>query len=82
MISFLWDFLKVNFEYLEGNILECIVELERVVIFRVFWRDDKGEVYVNRGFCVEFNFVIGLYKGGLCFYLSVNLGIFKFFGFE
>lgn len=58
------------------------MELERVVIFWVFWRDDSGEVYVNRGFCVEFNLVIGFFKGGLCFYFSVNLGIFKFFGFE
>jgi len=82
VITSLWDFLKVNPEYLEGNILERIVEPERVVIFRVPWRDDKGEVHVNRGFRVEFNSAIGPYKGGLRFHPSVNLGILKFLGFE
>lgn len=82
VISSLWDFLKENPVYVAGNILERIVEPERVVIFRVPWRDDKGEVHVNRGFRVEFNSAIGPYKGGLRFHPSVNLGILKFLGFE
>lgn len=82
VVSSLWDFLKENPAYLEGNILERIVEPERVVIFRVPWRDDKGETHVNRGFRVEFNSAIGPYKGGLRFHPSVNLGILKFLGFE
>ncbi|KAJ7327727.1 hypothetical protein OS493_026605 [Desmophyllum pertusum] len=82
VISSLWDYLQVNNELLNSNILERIVEPERVVIFRVPWRDDNGEVHVNRGFRVEFNSAIGPYKGGLRFHPSVNLGILKFLGFE
>ena len=69
-------------EFRKAKILERIVEPERVIMFRVPWFDDKGEVQVNRGMRVEFNSAIGPYKGGLRFHPSVNLGIIKFLGFE
>jgi glutamate dehydrogenase (NADP+) len=69
-------------EYKKAKMLERIVEPERVILFRVPWVDDKGDVQVNRGFRVEFNSAIGPYKGGLRFHPSVNLGILKFLGFE
>ncbi len=69
-------------EYKEAKILERIIEPERVIMFRVPWVDDQGQVQVNRGFRVEFNSAIGPYKGGLRFNPSVNLGILKFLGFE
>ncbi|HUU82300.1 MAG TPA: NADP-specific glutamate dehydrogenase [Phycisphaerae bacterium] len=69
-------------EYRTAKILERIVEPERVILFRVPWVDDRGEVQVNRGMRVEFNSAIGPYKGGLRFHPSVNLGIIKFLGFE
>src|SRR5437660_4872847 len=69
-------------EYQSARILERIVEPERVVMFRVPWFDDLGNVQVNRGFRIEMNSAIGPYKGGLRFYSSVNLGILKFLAFE
>jgi len=69
-------------EYREAKILERITEPERVVIFRVPWFDDAGQVRVNRGFRIEMNSAIGPYKGGLRFHSSVNLGILKFLAFE
>lgn len=69
-------------EYKESKIVERIVEPERVIMFRVPWVDDSGQVQVNRGFRIEFNSAIGPYKGGLRFHPSVNLGILKFLGFE
>ena len=69
-------------EYRKAKIFERIVEPERVIMFRVPWVDDRGEVQVNRGMRVEFNSAIGPYKGGLRFHPSVNLGIIKFLGFE
>ncbi|MBN2561595.1 MAG: NADP-specific glutamate dehydrogenase [Phycisphaerae bacterium] len=69
-------------EYRRANILDRIVEPERVVMFRVPWVDDAGDVHVNRGFRVEYSSAIGPYKGGLRFHASVNLGIIKFLGFE
>ncbi len=69
-------------EYKEASLLERIVEPERVLIFRVPWVDDNGNVQVNRGFRVEFNSCLGPYKGGLRLHPSVNLGILKFLGFE
>lgn len=69
-------------EFRKAKILERIVEPERVIIFRVPWLDDRGDVQVNRGMRVEFNSAIGPYKGGLRFHPSVNLGIIKFLGFE
>ncbi|MBU1936480.1 NADP-specific glutamate dehydrogenase [bacterium] len=69
-------------EYRQAKILERIIEPERVIMFRVPWTDDQGDVYVNRGFRIEMNSAIGPYKGGLRFHPSVNLGILKFLAFE
>ncbi|MCM3761750.1 NADP-specific glutamate dehydrogenase [Alkalihalobacillus oceani] len=68
--------------YIEENVLERIVEPERVIMFRVPWVDDQGQVQVNRGYRVQFNSALGPYKGGLRFHPSVNLSIIKFLGFE
>lgn len=69
-------------EYIKANILERFCEPERQIMFKVPWTDDNGDVHVNRGFRVQFNGVIGPYKGGLRFHPSVYLGIIKFLGFE
>ncbi|MBI2213900.1 MAG: NADP-specific glutamate dehydrogenase [Acidobacteria bacterium] len=69
-------------EYRSAKILERMVEPERLIIFRVPWVDDQGQVRVNRGFRIEMNSAIGPYKGGLRFHPSVNLGILKFLAFE
>ncbi len=69
-------------EYRRAKIFERIVEPERVIIFRVPWMDDQGEVRINRGFRIQMNGAIGPYKGGLRFHPSVNLGILKFLAFE
>lgn len=69
-------------EYIEENILERLVEPERIVSFRVPWLDDQGQVQVNRGYRVQFSSAIGPYKGGLRFHPSVNQSIVKFLGFE
>jgi glutamate dehydrogenase (NADP+) len=68
--------------YRKAKILERMIEPERVIMFRVPWQDDKGEVHVNRGFRVQMNSAIGPYKGGLRFHSTVNLGILKFLAFE
>ena len=82
VVDSLWDFLNDHQDYVHAKILERITEPERVIMFRVPWRDDRGDTQVNRGFRVEFNSAIGPYKGGLRFHPSVNLGILKFLGFE
>ncbi|HXH28230.1 MAG TPA: NADP-specific glutamate dehydrogenase [Candidatus Polarisedimenticolia bacterium] len=69
-------------EYRNARILERIVEPERVIMFRVPWVNDRGEIQVNRGFRIEMNSAIGPYKGGLRFHPSVTLGILKFLAFE
>src|SRR3989337_3489349 len=69
-------------EYRSAKILERMVEPERVILFRVPWMDDQGQVQVNRGFRIEMNSAIGPYKGGLRLHPSVNLGILKFLAFE
>lgn len=69
-------------EYAKKGIYERIVEPERMIIFRVPWVDDQGEVHVNRGYRVQFNSALGPYKGGLRFHPNVNLSIIKFLGFE
>ncbi|MBI2388780.1 MAG: NADP-specific glutamate dehydrogenase [Deltaproteobacteria bacterium] len=66
----------------QAKILERIVEPERVILFRVPWVDDKGQVQVNKGFRVQLNSAIGPYKGGLRFHSTVTLGVLKFLGFE
>ncbi len=68
--------------YRDANILERLVEPERVIMFRVPWFDDQGNIQVNRGFRVEMNSAIGPYKGGLRFHPTVNLGVLKFLAFE
>lgn len=74
--------LDRNFEYRQQGVLARITEPERVIMFRVPWMDDEGQVHVNRGFRVEMNSTLGPYKGGLRFHASVNLGIIKFLAFE
>ena len=69
-------------EYRKLSILECLVEPERIISFKVPWIDDNGTVQVNKGYRVQFNSAIGPYKGGLRFHPSVNQGILKFLGFE
>ncbi|RLD67675.1 MAG: NADP-specific glutamate dehydrogenase [Bacteroidetes bacterium] len=75
-------FIEENPKYEHGRILERVVEPERVLMFRVPWLDDKGDIQVNRGFRIEMNSAIGPYKGGLRFHPTVNLGILKFLAFE
>ena len=74
--------LEQHPEYRQAKIIERIIEPERVIMFRVPWQDDKGELHVNRGFRIQMNSAIGPYKGGLRFHPSVNLGILKFLAFE
>ena len=82
VIESIWDFVSDNPQYQYNAILERITEPERVLMFRVPWTDDKGNIHVNKGFRIEFNSAIGPYKGGLRFHPSVNLSILKFLGFE
>ena len=74
--------IESNPAYEKAGLLERIVEPERVIMFRVPWVDDEGNVHVNRGYRVQFNSCLGPYKGGLRLHPSVNLGIIKFLGFE
>src|SRR3989454_6793842 len=69
-------------EYRKAKIIERIIEPERVIMFRVPWQDDQGNMHVNRGFRIEMSSAIGPYKGGLRLHPSVNLGILKFLAFE
>lgn len=82
VVESLWDFLQDNPHYMQAKVLERMIEPERIIIFRVPWRNDKGEVEINKAYRVEFNSAIGPYKGGLRFHPSVNLSILKFLGFE
>ena len=75
-------FIEENPKYKHAKILERVAEPERVILFRVPWVDDKGEVQINKGFRIEMNSAIGPYKGGLRFHPTVNLGILKFLAFE
>jgi glutamate dehydrogenase/leucine dehydrogenase len=75
-------YIEEHPKYKEGKILERMVEPERVILFRVPWLDDKGDVQINKGFRIEMNSAIGPYKGGLRFHPTVNLGILKFLAFE
>jgi glutamate dehydrogenase (NADP+) len=74
--------LDRNPQYRQDAVLERIIEPERVIMFRVPWMDDQGQVHVNRAFRVQMNSAIGPYKGGLRFHPSVNLSILKFLAFE
>jgi glutamate dehydrogenase (NADP+) len=75
-------FIEKNPRYQKHKILERLVEPERVIMFRVPWTDDRGEIQVNRGYRIQMSSAIGPYKGGLRFHPSVNLGILKFLAFE
>ncbi|GAA5197237.1 NADP-specific glutamate dehydrogenase [Microbacterium jejuense] len=74
--------LDTHPEFVDGGILERIVEPERQIMFRVPWVDDSGRLQVNRGYRIQFSSVLGPYKGGLRFHPSVNLSIIRFLGFE
>jgi len=74
--------IDANPVYRKAALLERLVEPERIIVFRVPWVGDDGNVHVNRGYRVQFNSAIGPYKGGIRFHPSVNLGIIKFLGFE
>ncbi|QIL69772.1 NADP-specific glutamate dehydrogenase [Diaphorobacter sp. HDW4B] len=78
----LWPFIEKNPRYAELGLLERLVEPERVLMFRVSWTDDQGNVQVNRGFRIQHSMSIGPYKGGLRFHPSVNLSVLKFLAFE
>ncbi len=78
----LWPYIEQHPKYVAHSLLERLVEPERVIMFRVSWVDDHGEVQVNRGFRIQHSLAIGPYKGGLRFHPSVNLSILKFLAFE
>ena len=82
VFSSIWEFLQDRPQYIHAGIPDRMVEPERVIMFRVPWRDDRGMTQINRGYRVEYNSAIGPYKGGLRFHASVNLSILKFLGFE
>ncbi|WP_339735619.1 NADP-specific glutamate dehydrogenase [uncultured Sunxiuqinia sp.] len=82
VVESIWDVYIKNPRYKKAKILERMVEPERVIMFRVPWIDDLGEVQINRGYRVEFNSALGPYKGGLRFHPTVTLSILKFLGFE
>src|SRR5512137_2841395 len=82
VVESLVPYLEKNPKYDKAKILERITEPERVIMFRVPWMDDRGEIQINRGYRIEMNSAIGPYKGGLRFHPSVNLGILKFLAFE
>ena len=82
ILSSLSDVFDAHPEYEKSQILEMLVEPERIIAFRVPWVDDSGKVRVNKGYRVQFNSAIGPYKGGLRFHPSVNISIIKFLGFE
>jgi len=82
VVETLMPFIEDNPKYKKAKILERLVEPERVIIFRVPWVDDQGEIQINRGYRIQMNSAIGPYKGGLRFHPSVNLSILKFLAFE
>jgi len=82
VVQSLGPVLQQRPDYVKARVLERMIEPERVIMFRVPWVDDQGEVHVNRGFRIEMNGAIGPYKGGLRFHPSVNLSILKFLAFE
>ncbi len=82
VVESIWDIYERNPGYQRAKILERMTEPERVIMFRVPWVDDLGEVKVNRGYRIEFNSALGPYKGGLRFHPTVTLSVLKFLGFE
>lgn len=82
VVESLVPFVEENPQYKAAKILERMAEPERVILFRVPWADDKGEVQINKGYRIEMSSAIGPYKGGLRFHPTVNLGILKFLAYE
>lgn len=82
VVSTLTPVLEQNPKYVKERVLERIVEPERIIIFRVPWQDDQGDIHVNRGFRVQYNSALGPYKGGMRFHSTVNQDVLKFLGFE
>ena len=82
VVESLWPFVSQNPKYAEHGLLDRLIEPERILIFRVSWVDDHGEVQVNRGYRIQHSMAIGPYKGGMRFHPSVNLSILKFLAFE
>ena len=82
VLSSLVPVVEARPEFITEGVMDCLVEPERIIKFRVPWEDDQGRVHVNRGFRVQFNSAIGPYKGGLRFHPAVYEGIIKFLGFE
>jgi glutamate dehydrogenase/leucine dehydrogenase len=82
VVESIMPFINKNPKYQKAKILERISEPERVIMFRISWIDDKGDVQINRGFRVQMNSALGPYKGGLRLHPSVNLSILKFLAFE
>lgn len=78
----LWPYIEMHPKYAEQGLLDRLVEPERVVMFRVSWVDDHGQVQVNRGYRIQHSMAIGPYKGGIRFHPSVNLSVLKFLAFE
>ncbi|HOY38103.1 MAG: NADP-specific glutamate dehydrogenase [Bacteroidales bacterium] len=82
VVESLTPYVEENPKYKNAKILERMVEPERIIIFRIPWMDDKGEIKVNRGYRIEMNSAIGPYKGGMRFHPTVTLGVLKFLAFE
>ncbi|MDO9484014.1 MAG: NADP-specific glutamate dehydrogenase [Hydrogenophaga sp.] len=78
----LWPFIAAHPKYAEQGLLDRLVEPERVIMFRISWVNDHGDVQVNRGYRIQHSMAIGPYKGGLRFHPSVNLSVLKFLAFE
>jgi len=82
VVTSIIPYVEENPKYKAAKILERLAEPERVILFRVPWKDDKGEVQINKGYRIEMNSAIGPYKGGLRFHPTVNLGVLKFLAYE
>ncbi|MCK4570223.1 MAG: NADP-specific glutamate dehydrogenase [Bacteroidales bacterium] len=82
VVTTIIPFVEENPKYKAAKILERIAEPERVILFRIPWKDDKGEIQINKGYRIEMNSAIGPYKGGLRFHPTVNLGVLKFLAYE
>ena len=82
VVESLMPFIDANPKYKEAKILERMSEPERVIMFRIAWVDDNGEIQVNRGYRIQMSSAIGPYKGGIRLHPTVNLGILKFLAFE
>lgn len=78
----LWPFIAAHPKYAEHGLLERLIEPERIVMFRIAWTNDHGDVQVNRGYRIQHSSAVGPYKGGMRFHPSVNLSILKFLAFE